>query len=161
MDIQLNIKPGDIILEKGTGLISETIEDISKSIYSHTAGYAKENELIEANGFRKTGYQALDYYDGIADVFTCDSLTDEQRKQIVEYVTKEVGGRYDYLLLFLEAIRFLFHVIIPHNERTNRICSTLWADAYRDVGIDLCPGIEYPSPGDLANSKLLVKVGSL
>lgn len=157
----MELKPGDLIFEKGTGLISDGIEDISQSTYSHTAGLVKENELIEANGFRKIGYQALDYYDGKADVYTCDDLTDGQRELIIHYVQQEVGGHYDYFLLVWEFIRYVFHWLLPYQEgKTVRICSTLWADAYRQAGIDLCPGIRYPSPGDLANSKLLQKIGS-
>lgn len=157
----MDMKPGDLIFEKGTDFISDAIEDISKSIYSHTAGLVKENVLIEANGFRKIGYQALDYYAGRTDVYTCDDLTDEQRKAIVDYVIKEVGGHYDYVLLAWEFIRCEFNLILPYQEgKTVRICSTLWADAYRQAGIDLCPGVKFPSPGDLASSKLLRKVGS-
>lgn len=158
----MEIKFGDLILERGTGPISEAIEQISHSPYSHVAGYVKDNELIEANGFRKIGYQALDYYAGKADVFSCESLTDEQRSQIVDYVKNEVGGHYDYVLLVWEFLRYVFNLILPYKEaKTVRICSTLWADAYRSVGIDLCPGIKYPSPGDLAESKLLRNMGSI
>ena len=40
-----------------------------------------------------------------------------------------------------------------------RICTELVVDAYREVGVDLTPGIEYPTPDDIARSELLVKVG--
>jgi len=156
------MKLGDLVFVKGTDIISDAIEDISKSIYSHTAGLVKENVLIEANGFRKIGYQALDYYAGRTDVYTCDDLTDEQGKVIVDYAIKEVGGHYDYVLFAWEFIRYMLHCMLPYQEgKTVRICSTLWADAYRQVGMDLCPGVKYPSPGDLTISKLLRKVGSL
>lgn len=158
----MEIKPGDLILVKGDDLISDAIEDISKSIYSHTAGLVKEKVLVEAVGFKKIGYQSLNYYTGKADVYTCDSLTVKQRETIVDVAISKVGGHYDYFLLVWEFIRYTFHLILPYKEgKTVRICSTLWADAYRQVGIDLCPGVKYPSPGDLANSKLLRKVGSL
>lgn len=158
----MEMKLGDLILEKGTDLISDAIEDISQSIYSHTAGLVKENILIEARGLSKIGYQALDYYAGRADVYTCDDLTDEQRKAIVDYVTEKVGGHYDYVLLAWEFIRYEFQLVLPYHEgKMERICSTLWADAYREAGIDLCPGVKFPSPGDLGNSKLLRKVESL
>jgi uncharacterized protein YycO len=155
------MKPGDLILVRGNSFISAAIEDISNSIYSHVAGIVKENELIEAEGFRDIGYQALDYYKGKADVFVCDILTDEKREKIVEYVKNEIGGKYDYPLLFVEAARFLLHITFPYKEKFNcRICATLYVEAYRSVGIDLTPGIKYPSPGDVANSKLLRKVMS-
>lgn len=158
----MDIRSADLILVKGTGWISKTIKDVGRSLYSHVAGIVKENELMEAQGFKRTGYQVLDYYAGRADVFTCDELTEVQRRLILECVKQEVGGNYDYLLLAWEFLRYVFNLILPYKEgRTRRICSTLWADAYRSVGIDLCPGIKYPSPADVAQSKLLRKIGSL
>jgi hypothetical protein len=155
------VKVGDIVLVKGTGIVGAVIDGFEHSIYGHTAGLVKDGVLIEANGFKKTGYTGLLEYKGRADVFTCDSLTDKQREEIAEYVRSQVGTSYDWLLLFLEGIRYAFHVMLPHKEYHNHICSTLWNDAYRSAGIDLCPGIKYPSPGDLAQSKLLRKVQTL
>lgn len=34
-------------------------------------------------------------------------------------------------------------------EAPARICSYLWADAYRQNGIDRWPGIRFPSPADV------------
>ncbi|GIM47050.1 hypothetical protein DNHGIG_25990 [Collibacillus ludicampi] len=154
------IRPGDLIFVGGSDLLGRIIEEVTDSPYCHVAGLVKENELIEAQGFRKTGYQGLDYYAGRADVYTCDSLTNEQIKEIVEYVTDFVGTRYDYLLLAWEWARYKLHRVWPYKETKTRICSTLWADAYREAGVDLCPGIIYPTPGDLAKSSLLRKVCS-
>lgn len=158
MDLQI----GDIVLAKGDALISEAIEAVEHSPYSHTAGYVGPGELVEANGFRRTGYQALDYYKGKADVYRCDGLTVYDRKKILQLAKQEVGSQYDYPLLIVELIRYWFGVILPYREPPNaRICSTLWAGIYREAGIDLCPGIRYPSPADLSQSKLLEKVGIL
>lgn len=154
----MEIKPADLILVKGRDCLSYVIEDVEKSPYSHAAGVVKENELIEAQGFKRIGYQGIDYYDGQYDVFTCDLLTDEQRKEIAEYAKKQVGKRYDYLLLIWEFIRYEFGLMLPYRNTQSVICSELWSDAYQSVGIDLCPGIRYPSPADLAESKLLRKV---
>lgn len=157
----MELLPGDLILVKGAGIISKAIEDVEHSPYSHVAGYVKPGELIEANGWRKTGYQALDYYRGCANVFRC-KLTGTERKTIMEYVAKEVGGRYDYGLLFVELLRYELHLLMPYKEPPkNKICSVLWVDAYRSAGVDLCPGVSYPSPADVANSKLLRRVGGL
>lgn len=82
---------------------------------------------------------------------------------MVNLVTKEVGGHYAFLLLFWEWVRYSFRVCIPwYDPGPNRICSTLWVvNAYRAVGIDLCPGIKFPSPADVAQSRLLRKIGTL
>jgi hypothetical protein len=158
----MDIRPADLILVRGEDLIGNTIELITHSPYSHVAGVVKPNELIEAQAFRRTGYQGLDYYDGCADVYTCDELTDEQRAQIVAGVTKYVGRHYSYLLLGWELLRYMFgFMLAPAKDWQPIICSTLWAEAYRAAGVDLCPGVRYPTPGDVAQSGLLRKVGSI
>lgn len=152
------MKPGDLVFVRGTDWIGRVVEEVTQSPYCHVAGVVKENELIEANAFRKTGDVGLDFYRGRSDVYICDILTDEQRQKIVEYVSAFVGTHYDYLLLFWEWARFKLKWVWPYKEKHSRICSTLWADAYREAGVDLCPGIIYPTPGDLSKSPFLRKV---
>lgn len=156
----MDIKPGDILLEFGSGLIGGAIDRITHSKYSHAAGIVKTNELIEAN-WQGVQWQALDYYAGCADIFTCDVLTDQQREQIQVLAIREVGDPYDYPLLFWQFLRYRFNLRLPYREGKARECSVLWARLYRQVGVDLCPGIEYPSPADLSQSKLLRKIGSI
>ena len=168
MDID-ELRIGDLILVDGSGLISKAIEDVEygkKKVarrYSHVAGYIGNGQLIEAEGLRKTGCAPVSKYAGHADVFRCISLTYEQQKQILRLAIRRVGGRYDYLLLGVEFVRYVSGVIIPFREPPNaRICSTLWAvGIYRDAGIILCPDIRWPTPRDVNESKLLVRVGSL
>ena len=162
------LRIGDLFLVDGSGLISKAIEDVEYGRrkvarrYSHVAGYIGNGQLIEAEGFRKTGYAPASKYAGCADVFRCVSLTREQQKQILRLALWRVGGQYDYLLLGMEFIRCAFGIVIPYREPPNaRICSTLWAvGIYRNIGIDLCPGIRWPTPKDVAESKLLAKIGS-
>ncbi|WP_088187528.1 hypothetical protein [Desulfosporosinus sp. FKA] len=159
---QRDLRIGDLILVRGTGFISEAIEAVEHSQYSHVAGFVGHKELIEAEGFRQTGYAPVSKYKGQADVFRCMFADRESRQNILEHATYQVGGRYDYALLFVELIRYWTRILLPYKEPSNaRICSVLWADIYRDIGIDLCPGIKYPSPADVAGSKLLIKIGSL
>jgi hypothetical protein len=158
----LDIKRGDLILVRGVGLLQDVIQVVTHSPYSHMAGVVKPNELVEADALRKTGYQGLDYYAGCADVFTCDMATDEQRMRIVAYVSKYLGRRYSYLLIGWELLRYAFGVLLmPSKDWDPIICSTLWANAYRKAGLEPCPGIRFPTPADIANSKLLRKIGSI
>lgn len=158
----MKLKIGDIVLIKGEDFTSKVIREIEDSKYSHAAGIVRENEIIEAQGFKRTDYQPLTIYHGYIDIFTCDILTEEQRKQIVKYVENEVGSHYDWILLFLEFMRYAFHIMLPYKQVFNsNICSTLWSDAYRSVGVDLCHHIRYPSPRDLSESRLLRKSESL
>jgi len=157
------LKPADLVLVRGTTLIDHAIEDLERSPYSHVAGVGfKPGELIEAQGFRATGYQDIGYYEDDGDVCVCDMLTDVQRTTIVASVKQEIGKQYDYFLLAWELCRYVLHVTLPFREPFHsRICSTLWADAYKTAGIDLCSGIRYPSPGDIAQSKLMRRIGTL
>jgi len=148
------MQKGDIVLVYGRSLVDDVIDDVEHSKYSHTAGFVTDDKLIEVNAI-KTEYVDMSMYKGKADIFTCDILTDEQRDLIALYIISQVGTHYDWILLFLEGIRYIFHVMLPHREFHNHICSTLWNDAYKSVGIFLCPDIKYPSPADLSESKLL------
>jgi cell wall-associated NlpC family hydrolase len=69
------LRIGDLFLVDGSGLISKAIEDVEYGRrkvarrYSHVAGYIGNGQLIEAEGFRKTGYAPASKYAGCADVF--------------------------------------------------------------------------------------------
>jgi uncharacterized protein YycO len=165
----LNLTPCDIVLVDGSGFISKAIEKVEYGLnpapreYSHVAGYVGHGQLIEAEGFRRTGYADLGKYSGYADVFRCPSMSYDQREEALKLARWNVGGRYDWKLLPWEFIRYVFKIALPYREPPKaRICSSLWAvGIYREVGIDLCPGIRYPTPKDVSESKLLIKVGSL
>jgi len=153
---------GDIGLDKGIGWISKTIEDFEHSQYSHATAYVGDGILIEADGFDPTGDAPITKYKNQLDIYTCESLTEVQREGIKDFLQGQIGTRYDFLLLIIEAIRYSMHIVLPYKEPfKSHICSTLVADAYKAVGVDLCQGIRYPSPADLSQSKLLKKIESL
>jgi uncharacterized protein YycO len=158
--VNVHLHPADLVFIRGNRLLDEPIKIITGSKYTHVAGSVKKHTLVEAQGLRKTGYQSMETYLGVADIYTCPALTDRQRAEVIHYVLQQVGSRYDYLLLLWEALRYILGVVLPYFKTRRKICSTLWADAYKAAGIDLCPGVKYPTPGDLANSPLLVMVGS-
>ncbi|MFX4303132.1 hypothetical protein ACOJUR_12870 [Alicyclobacillus tolerans] len=150
-----------MIFIRGTQGLAGPIRKITRSPYTHIAGLAHPEQVIESQALRITGYEHVQTYKGVADVYRCEELTDRQRKEIVEFARSKIGTRYDYLLFFWLAGRHLLGQSVPLiASQKRRICTTLWADAYRSVGIDLCPGIEYPTPGELANSQWLKKVDS-
>ena len=157
----MQLLPADLVIVRGTSPIDRMIEDVEHSPYSHVAGYVGGGLVIQAEGCKPTGYAPLAFFAG-QPVFRCALLTDGQRRQIVDWVTDRIGSHYDYRLLLWEWLRYVLHVMLPWCvERRKYICSTLWADAYRTAGIDPCPGIRFPSPADLAESLLLVQVGTV
>ncbi|WAH37709.1 C40 family peptidase [Alicyclobacillus dauci] len=158
----MDVKLADLIFIKGDGFFSRVIERIEHSPYSHVAGVVKPNELVESIAFRPIGYGGVDTYDGVADVFTCNQLTDAQRQAVVNFVIERIGTGYDYPIIGWELFHYEFHIDLPYREDGKDFdCSELWRVAYKSVGIDLCPGLEYASPGDMVLSPLLRKVGSL
>lgn len=157
----MEIRLADLILVKGTNWISHFIEDVEKSPYSHVAIYMGNDQLIEAQGFKRTGFVPLSTYKGMTDIYTCDEATDKQRQKIVDYLTKEVGTHYSYLLFAWEFVRYETGILLPYDPGPNRICSYLATEAYAKNVLNLCPGIRFPSPADVAQSKLLRKIGSL
>lgn len=154
------VRPGDIVLVHGSTWIDHVIRIFTGSSYTHVAGIVQQNKAVDILPFSKTSYKNFWSYAGQADVYTCDNLTDEQRKKVVAYITGRLGTNYDYWLVLWQASRYSLHWMWPYDSRQNYLCSTLWADAYREVGVDLCPNVRYPTPGDLAQSGLLRKVES-
>lgn len=156
MVIKLSLQPCDILIFRGTNdVLDYAIQGITRSKYDHVAGAIKGDLIIEARN--KVTYYDVKNEDDPYDVYRYDGLTLEQQQRILTYVKSQVGKQYSYLLLFLQFFRYVFGFNIP-NMGKKIICSTLWVEAYRSVGIDLCPGIRYPSPADVANSRLIRKI---
>lgn len=158
--MKLELKPCDLILVKNHGLVSDIIKDITDSNYSHVAGVIDKNGiLVEAEGFEKTGKVSIDKYKDIYDVYRYKGLTEEDSEKILGFINGQLNSHYDYFLLFIEFIRYVFHKTLPYKEPFGySICSGLWSKAFRSVGIDLTPNILYPSPKDISESKLLTKI---
>lgn len=157
----MELKPCDLILVRNHGLISDIIKEVTDSNYSHVAGVISSDgkTLVEAEGFEKTGQVPLSKYTGIYDVYRCEGLTKEESEKILGFINGQLNSHYDYFLLFIEFIRYVFHKTLPYKEPFGySICSGLWSKAFRSVGIELTPDILYPSPKDISESKLLTKI---
>jgi uncharacterized protein YycO len=161
--IDIELKPCDLILVKGSksSFISREIEEITNSPYSHVAGViSKYGTLVEAEGFEKTGQVPLSKYTD-CDIYRFEDLTEKQKYEILGFINGQIDSRYDYFLLVVELFRYVFHKALPYKEPFgSHICSSLWYDAFKSAGIDLCPNIDskYPSPADISKSNLLKKI---
>jgi cell wall-associated NlpC family hydrolase len=155
------LEPADLVFIRGNRWLDFPVKLVTNSQYTHVAGYVSKGRVIEAQGLRATGYEHVTTYAGVSDVYRCPRITLGQKQQVIRYVEKEIGGQYDYLLLGWEAWRHIFGFMLPYLKNKRRICSTLWADAYLQAGIDLCPNHRYPTPADLTHSKHLRKIGRL
>ena len=57
------------MIVKSTDWISHSIEDVEKSPYSHMAIYMGNTQLIETQGFKRTGFVPLSTYNGMTDIY--------------------------------------------------------------------------------------------
>ena len=153
------IQPGDILLISGNTLVDKIIKLVTRSPYSHVVGVVNPNQVVEILPLSTARFKKIQDYTGRADVFTCERLSNDDRRKIVDYVTGKIGASYDYYLIIWEASRYLFNWVWPYDNKDSSLCSTLWSEAYRKAGIDLCPDVKFPVPGDLAKSRYLHKVG--
>ena len=152
----IKIKIGDIIACRDKkSLISETICLITSSKYSHLAIVVSNDMAIEADGISGLViYRNIEDYKNNSDIYTCE-LTDTQKINIVNYLKKEVGQKYDRLLLFVLFIKFMFKLKFKYKNNRSVICSELVNNSYKKVGIKLSKK-KYPIPDDVVGSKLLI-----
>jgi len=147
------MKPADIILVKGTDILDKLIEDAEHSVYSHCALAINDTTVIQA-AFAGVDYLNINSFD-IYDVYTCDSLTDDQRSGIINYAVSQLGKKYDYKLLAWEIVHLEFDFEFPIEEKNKFICSTFVADSYDSQKVFICPTDLYPTPEDISISELL------
>lgn len=152
------IQPGDILLISGNTLVDKIIKLVTRSPYSHVVGVVNPNQVVEILPLSTARFKKIQDYTGRADVFTCERLSNDDRRKIISFVMGKIGASYDYDLIIWEASRYLFNWVWPYDNKDSSLCSTLWSEAYRKAGIDLCPDVKFPVPGDLAKSRYLHKV---
>jgi len=156
----VNIKIGDVVAYKGTNLVSKAIINITNSSYSHVAIYMGNNIICEADGY--TGHvrcrDILEYKNHL-DIYILESLTDEQRQKICDYVISKIGNKYSYFLTLWLGIKYIFGILLPFiDTKTSENCSELVNLAYGSIGLRLCAD-KWPTPEQIVHSELLVKCG--
>lgn len=157
----LVLKKGDIILKRGTGRLSQEIEFITHSQFSHAALVSDPDKglIIEA-GLHGVGHSNVKDFIGCSSVFRMVTLTEEQADNLVKFAEQQLGKPYDYEELVDQFLRYVFH--IPNNdvEKGRYVCSTFVNAAYASVGIRLTKQ-NLPSPEDIFESPLLTKIADI
>lgn len=152
------IKPADVLFCWGYSLIDKGIECVTNGP-SHCAMFLDENTLIEAQVGREVGKQSLSFYldKGCRlEVWADTSLTDAERQQMVEYALSLHGTPYDYLLIPIEALRFLGANTDWYIENSHLICSTFLTKVANHVKRTWSKELN-PAPVDLMNGGVLTK----
>lgn len=157
----VNIKPADIILMKGSSPISREIEFITQSQFSHVALIFDPEKMltIEAtpNGVI---HGDLTKYTGCSSVFRLNEITEEQSEKILKFAEQQLGKPYDYEELIELFLKYVFHILTNDFEKGRYICSTFVNSAYLSAGIRLTK-VNIPSPEDIFDSPLLIKVADI
>jgi len=151
------MKIGDILACRDEdSLISEAICLITNSYYSHVGIIISNTQIVESDGVSGfVRYRDIEDYRGKAVIYTCDSLSDKQRQDIVYFAKKEVGRRYDRLLLLWLFVKYVFRLKLPYINDSSMICSELVNKIFKSsIGIRLSKK-RFPIPDDVINSKLL------
>ncbi len=169
-----NIKNGDVLLYKGRSLNSRIIQFVTRSEYSHAglAAWWKDRLMVlEAVGHgvivtRLSANVAL--YDGDVELFTAiEDIPEPDREEMVHFAQEELGKQYARWKAILLGIRLLFVRETKTRDALKRekrlFCSHYVAQVYNKIQRDLKKNTSdrFMSPGDVAKSPMLRKVGIL
>jgi cell wall-associated NlpC family hydrolase len=142
------MRPGDLIFVEGRGLVATLIKWVTKSKYSHVAVYVGDGKVIEAQGFRRVGFQALSFYSGQYDIQPLPrSVTHEGLCAGMHWLLLQRGRPYSYWDDFVILLRCLFGINLPWHEGVSIICSRLARDFCFQCGLPVPD--ENMSPEDL------------
>ncbi len=168
------MKDGDVLLFKGSGVLSRIIQWKTKSAYSHAGLVVWWNGrlmVLEAvgKGVRATpiSYNLKKYAGGI-DYFRCvDYIPTGNRKKMVAFAQLQLGKEYDTKRL----IAFFFKLLRGERlgikesdkEQNTYFCSEYVSEVYEVADIDLVEerSSQFTSPDKLADSQKLEFVGTL
>lgn len=118
----MELQPYDILFyKKGNSIVSKAIKYITKSKYSHIAMYLRNGQIVETD-YKKTFNigrlgNISDY-----DVYRIETLTGEQKVNIIRYIKNNLYKKYDYL----EILRYLIYKyfgILLCDDMDRLICS--------------------------------------
>lgn len=153
----MGIKPGDLIFILGNSFIDKAIEHVTHGP-SHVAMFLDYNTLIEAQGGREVGTNNLSFYSSKkCEVWTDPTLTDDERKQMIQYALSLQGTPYDYLLDILEFGHFEWGANINwFKESGHLICSTFVNKVGQRVNRAWSKVVN-PAPVDLLEGGILIR----
>jgi uncharacterized protein YycO len=156
------LKKADIILRRGTAAISEGIEVVTHSKFSHAAIVVDpdKNLLIDVVLRDGVAHRDIKEFIGVSTVLRMETLIDQQAESIVTYAEKQLGKPYDFEEMIDMFLRYVFHIPNNEEEKGRFICSTFVNAAYGSAGIRLTKQ-NLPSPEDIYESPLLVKIADI
>jgi len=158
------LQPGDVLLVEGNQKVSAAIKYLTQSTWSHAALYVGDalpnqgdgppDRLIEVNLGEGCVARPLEKYTTYnTRICRPVGISDEERKQVVDYMITRLGTAYDTRNI-LDMARYLIPVIpVPTRWRrkmiafgsgdpTRAICSTLIAQAFQVIRYPILPSVK-------------------
>ena len=155
-DIKSVLEPGDVVLVEGQSRVSNAIQFITNSNWSHAAIFIGEagslsHCLIEVKAVDGCIFTDIDVYMH-HNLRICRPvfLNNKKRKILINYLVKKIGSKYD-LKNIIDLIRYVFPtppvpkklrrdlIGIGAGDPTKAICSTLIAEAFKEIGHPILP----------------------
>lgn len=138
---------GDIVFVRGefTSLVDDAIK-VGEMIldkqpfakcYAHAAVYVGGNTVMEAQGFRKSGFANIGDYVGDYDIGHID-MTYIQREKFLSALSNENNLPYDWPGIFWLGVKILTGYDHKYKEHRTRYCSKYigWALAKADIVVN-------------------------
>lgn len=155
-----SLRPGDVLVFQGDGLMRSVIKYGTESGFNHAAIYAGKGMVIDAigGGVVKRSLQDALRDQNFAGVLRREGLTDLQRLAIVRTAETWIDAKYSYKNCAYTGAGFLE---ITGSVRPAVTCSELVQKVYEEAIGCRIVNRNYPSPGDLALASGLKAVGRL
>lgn len=159
------LRPGDVLLIEGNQFVSASIKYLTQSTWSHAAFYVGEGldmedekhggkcSLIEVNlgeGCVATSLKRYQSYN--TRICRPVNLTQEDRKQVVDFMISKIGLKYDTKNI-IDLMRYFFPtppvpvrwrrrmIALGSGEPTKAICSSLIAQAFQSIKYPILPEV--------------------
>jgi hypothetical protein len=133
------METGDIVFVRGNTWISKLIRFFDKGKFSHVALAVSTERITEAQYKTTVKVKPLDYES--YEVFPM-SLSEEQKRQLLDSIRKYEGKRYDYFLAFSMATKWL-----RLDNPNYLMCTELVMKVLQDIGV-LAPHLEKMPPNE-------------
>jgi len=175
-DIRSDIKNAEVLLYRGTDIVSRGIKLLTGSKYSHAGLVVWWNErlmVLEAVGNGVVAMplsENLKHHHGAVDYYRCtETIDDSRRLDMVIFSQEQLGKKYAFFQMAIFGFKLLFRMKMSSRERRANgaygqfFCSEYVSATYLTQRIDLAASLspQYTSPDALSKSDKLTLVGVL
>ena len=155
-DIKSVLEPGDVVLVEGKSRVSNAIQFITSSDWSHAAIFIGKTDyfkhsLIEVKAVEGCKYTDINTYkQHTLRICRPMFLNKRKRKILLSHLITKIGSKYD-LKNIIDLIRYLYPnppvpkkfrrnlIGIGAGDPTKAICSTLIAEAFKEIEHPILP----------------------